>query len=139
MTNLMNPGLTQFARRLRRNSSDVEQLLWSNLRNKNLRNLKFRRQQPIGKFIADFVCFEKRVVVELDGSQHAESEKDLLRDKWFSQQGFRVLRFWNNEVFENLDGVLEKIMEVCLSEYPPPNPSLEGGESEFQADLIIYF
>ncbi len=123
----MNPGLTQFARKLRRNSSDVEQLLWSNLRNKNLQNLKFRRQQPIGNFIADFVCFEKRVVVELDGSQHAGSKKDLLRDKWFNQHGFQVLRFWNNEVFENLDGVLEKIMEVCVSGHPPPTPPLREG------------
>jgi very-short-patch-repair endonuclease len=129
MVSLMNPKLTQLARRLRRNSSDAEQLIWSNLRNRNLQNLKFRRQQPLGNFIVDFVCFEKRVVVELDGSQHAGSKKDLLRDRWFNRQDFRVLRFWNNEVFENLDGVLERILEVCLSGHPPPAPPSREGAS----------
>lgn len=76
---------------------------------------KFRRQQPIGKYIMDFVCFEKRIIIKVDGGQHsAESEKDIKRDKWLQQQGFKVLRFWNNEVFNNINGVLNIIIKESL-------------------------
>ncbi|HEX9756597.1 MAG TPA: endonuclease domain-containing protein [Nitrospiria bacterium] len=74
--------------------------------------LKFRRQQPIGHFILDFVCFEKKIIIELDGGQHAKSEvgeKDKLRDKWFEGQGYKVLRFWDHEVLTNIEGVLEVV------------------------------
>ena len=97
--------LTQAARDLRNNTTDTEKLLW-----KQLEGHKFRRQQRIGKFIVDFVCLEKKLVIELDGGQHIEQrERDTERDHWLSVEGYRVVRFWNNEVFQNLEGVLEEI------------------------------
>jgi len=80
--------------------------------------LKFRRQQPIDNYIVDFVCFEKRLVIEVDGGQHATQEKDALRDQYLQQQGFNVLRFWNNEVLQNINGVIEVIRARCLSPSP---------------------
>jgi very-short-patch-repair endonuclease len=78
--------------------------------------LRFRRQHPIGKYIVDFVCLEKLLILEIDGGQHAiEKEKDSLRDNWLIPEGYRILRFWNNEVFENLPGVLETIRLNCLN------------------------
>ena len=115
----MNSKLTNIAKNLRKRSTEAEKLLWRYLRAKQLEGLKFRRQQPIGNYIVDFVCFEKRIIIELDGGQHAiEKEKDHKRDKWFGEQGFKVLRFWNNEVFTNISGVLEVIRENCLN-HPP--------------------
>lgn len=111
--------LTGFARRLRRNAPEAEKLLWRVLRNRSLDDLKFRRQQPIGKYIADFVCFEKRLIVEVDGGQHAvQTEKDKIRDNWFEDNGYSVLRFWNNEVLGNLDGVVGEILERCKEPSP---------------------
>jgi len=79
-----------------------------------MQGIKFRRQQPIENYIVDFVCFEKRIVIELDGSQHAiDSIKDEERDKLMTKNGYCVLRFWDNEVFENIEGVLEVIMQKC--------------------------
>jgi len=107
-------NLTVVARELRRNSTDAERLLWRNIRAGRLDGLKFRRQEQIGRFIADFVCYEKRLIVEADGGQHAlEREKDEERTQWLNSQGFTVLRFWNNEILTNLDGVLETIREHC--------------------------
>lgn len=100
--------LISIARVLRRNMTDVECKLWWHLRDKSLGH-KFRRQAPIGEFIVDFVCREKKLVIELDGDQHADSFQDKVRDAWLAERGYRVLRFWNNEVFENLEGVLEAI------------------------------
>jgi crossover junction endodeoxyribonuclease RuvC len=98
------------ARRLRRDSTDVETLLWCRLRNRQLEKAKFRRQEPILGFTADFVCHEQRLIVELDGGQHTlRSDKDAQRTRLLEQAGFRVLRFWNNDVVENIDGVLEAI------------------------------
>jgi len=110
----MGTELTNMARNLRKRSTEAENLLWRHLRAKRLEGLKFRRQQPIGNYIVDFVCFEKRIIIEVDGGQHTE-EKDSKRDKWFNEQGFKVLRFWNNEVFGNTSGVLEVIRENCLN------------------------
>jgi very-short-patch-repair endonuclease len=88
--------------------------LWHRLRAKQLAGIKFRRQEPIGRFIVDLVSFEKRVVIELDGGQHARSTlKDLERDAILEQRGFTVLRFWNDEGLENLEGVLDAIREAC--------------------------
>ena len=84
------------------------------LRLKNL-GVKFRRQIEIGQYIVDFVCFEKRLVIEIDGGQHADSENDKIRDRWLKEEGFEVLRFWNHDVLKNRDGVLEKIMERLCS------------------------
>ena len=102
--------------------------MWRYLRVRQLEGLKFRRQQPIGSYIVDFVCFEKGLVIEVDGGQHAiEIEKDSERDKWFKEQKFEVLRFWNNEVLTHIEEELEVIRERCLS-HPPLAPPIKGGE-----------
>ena len=118
-------NLTQLAKKLRVNQTDAEKLIWKHLRSKQLSNTKFRRQQPIGNYIVDFVSFEKKLIIELDGGQHAgNQESDKKRDNWLTAQGYRVIRFWNNDVLENINGVLEKIMEK-LSRFPNPS-GLEG-------------
>jgi len=119
----LSDNLTQIAKILRKTSTKAERLLWRYLRAKRLEGYKFRRQEPIGNYIVDFVCFEKRIVIEVDGSQHQiETDKDTIRDEWLRKQGFKVLRFWNNEVLRNMEGVYEVIKESCLS-HPPPTPS----------------
>jgi very-short-patch-repair endonuclease len=111
---------TSLARGLRRRLTDAERHLWRRVRARRLGGLKFRRQEPIGGYIVDFVCFEKRVVIELDGSHHAvQVEEDRVRDEWFEGQGFRLLRFLDNEVLTNLDGVLETISSACLWDHTP--------------------
>jgi very-short-patch-repair endonuclease len=81
--------------------------------------LKFRRQQPIGKYIADFVCQEKRLIIELDGGQHALNQvQDAERDAWLRTQGYTVLRVWNADVFQNLEGVIQTIMDACSGSEP---------------------
>jgi len=127
------------ARRLRANQTDVEKRLWSRLRNRGLLGLKFRRQLPLGDFVADFVCADHALVVEVDGGQHASTEvTDNGRTAWLEARGWRVIRFWNNEVNENLEGVLQAIASACgidvdapLSEahrrpHPDPLPQGEG-------------
>jgi crossover junction endodeoxyribonuclease RuvC len=105
-----SPAETARARRLRRDSTDAEKLLWRRLRDRQVDESKFRRREPILGFTADFVCHERLLVVELDGGQHAcRSEADGRRTRLLEQAGFRVLRFWNDEVIENIDGVLETI------------------------------
>jgi len=104
--------------------TDAERTLWRHLRGRNLSH-KFRRQAPVGPYILDFVCYEKKLVVELDGGQHAESRTDTARDSWLAEQRFKVLRFWNSEVFENLDGVLQAIWHAL--ETPHPSPPPQGG------------
>jgi very-short-patch-repair endonuclease len=101
--------------------TDAERKLWSRIRAHQL-GAHFRRQAPLGSYVLDFVCFASRLVIEVDGGQHADSENDKLRDAWLQAQGFQVLRFWNNEVLENIDGVLETIMAE-LNKTPPPQPS----------------
>ena len=89
-----------------------------------MEGFKFRRQQPIDNYIVDFICLENRVVIEVDGGQHAvEKEKDRERDNYLQRHGFKVLRFWNNDVLQNIKGVLEVIREKCLS-HPPLTPSV---------------
>jgi len=110
------------SRKLRVNCTDTESFLWKYLRNKQLMGFKFRRQQPIGKYIVDFVNFEKGLVIEVDGGQHAVSiKKDSLRDKYLKKEGFKVLRFWDNEVLNNIEGVLDVIIQN-LSPSPKPSP-----------------
>jgi len=116
------------ARRLRRDHTDAESRLWQQLRDRRLRGRKFRRQVPVGRYFADFACIEARLVVELDGSQHGETRADYdrLRTEALNAAGFRVMRFWNNDVFDDLDGVLTAILAAC-DEEPSPRPSPASG------------
>jgi very-short-patch-repair endonuclease len=100
------------ARRLRREATDVENLLWQRLRGRRLGGFKFRRQATVGERVADFLCAEKRLIVELDGGQHSV-EADAARTAYLERLGYRVVRFWNNEVNENLEGVLSAILAEC--------------------------
>jgi very-short-patch-repair endonuclease len=103
----------QRARELRRQLTDAEQRLWSIPRLRQVDGLKFRRQVPIGRYIADFVCLEQRLVIEVDGGQHADrAEQDAVRTAWLRTHGFEVLRFWNNDVLGNLDGVRQAIHQA---------------------------
>ena len=106
----MKGTLTSTARRLRNNSTEAKECLWQAFRSEGF-DVKFRRQAVIGQYIVDFVCFEKKLVVEVDGGQHCQNQSDSVRDEWLSSQGFGILRFWNNDVLENLDGVAQKIKE----------------------------
>jgi len=122
-------NLTTPAKELRKNSTNAEALLWKHLRQKQLEGFKFRRQQPIDNFIVDFVCLEMRVVVEVDGGQHAgEKDKDNERGQYLERNGFKVLRFWNNEVLQNIQGVLEMIRSNCTAFPSPQSPPARGGE-----------
>jgi very-short-patch-repair endonuclease len=108
------------ARRLRRDTTDAERKLWSALRHKQLDGFKFRRQVPIGELVADFACLSARLIVEVDGGQHdVEREKDATRTVWLNARGYRVIRFWNNDVLENLEGVVSAIL-TALHDHPPP-------------------
>ena len=109
------------AQRLRRELTDAERKLWNVLRNRQLDGAKFRRQQPIGPFIADFVCQERRLIIEADGGQHAESTSDAKRSAFLESKGYRVLRFWNNDILMNLDGVAQ-VIATALSTPHPPRP-----------------
>jgi very-short-patch-repair endonuclease len=122
---------TRLARRLRRDSNQAEQKLWRHLRSRSLGGLKFVRQNPIGPHIVDFVCREKRLVIELDGGQHAESDRDAVRDRWLAEHRYRVLRFWNNEVLENIEGVWDTIFAAASAATPlTPDPLPACGERE---------
>jgi very-short-patch-repair endonuclease len=92
--------------------TDAERKLWYTLRDRRFAGFKFRRQVPIGRYIVDFVCFEERLVIEVDGGQHADSLRDQRRDRWITANGFRVLRFWNNEVLTNLEGVMTVLAQA---------------------------
>ena len=100
------------ARGLRRDATEAERLMWRLLRDRRLGGVKFRRQVPIGPFIADFASIEHRLIVELDGGQHADSETDVRRDRFLKADGWRVVRFWNNEAMRNREGVLEAIQDA---------------------------
>ncbi|QOZ30204.1 DNA methyltransferase [Bradyrhizobium sp. CCBAU 51753] len=96
----------RLARGLRVNQTDAETALWNRIRNRQIDGHKFARQIPIGRYICDFVCREKKLVIEVDGGQHAESVSDEIRDRYLVGEGYRVLRFWNNDVLGNIEGVL---------------------------------
>lgn len=119
------------ARFLRKNETNAEKLLWHKLRNRQLENVKFRRQESIGNDIVDFVSFEKKIIIEIDGGQHNEEtikQKDKERTERLQEEGYQVLRYWNNEVLKNLDGVLETI-RMALSPHPLLLPKGEGSEN----------
>ena len=119
-------NLLPLAKRMRREPTEAEAKLWSMLRGQRLGGLKFKRQEQLGDYIVDFVCFSARLIVEADGSQHAESTGDAVRDGWLEAEGFRVLRFWNNDILGNPEGVARVILDAALP--PLPNPSPTRGE-----------
>jgi primosomal protein N' (replication factor Y) len=100
------------ARALRREPTEPERLLWARLRDRRLGGFKFRRQHPLGAFVADFACLERRLIVEADGEQHVGSEYDVYRSEALHKQGWRVVRFWNNAIRENPNGVAEAILLI---------------------------
>jgi very-short-patch-repair endonuclease len=105
------------ARALRGRMTDAERKLWYALRDRRFEKFKFRRQVSIGRFIVDFVCFEARIVIEVDGGQHADSLLDQRRDRWLRANGFQVLRFWNNEVSRNFEGVMIVLAQALKVEW----------------------
>ena len=107
------PDTTSRARRLRKQSTEAEKLLWSHLRRHQVLGFQFRRQEPIGRYIVDFVCYQRRLVIELDGGQHQEQANyDNERTRWLASRGFRVIRFWNDDVLTETNGVLEAIAQA---------------------------
>jgi very-short-patch-repair endonuclease len=123
---------TQFAKHLRRNLTDVERKLWYALRDRRFDSFKFRRQVPIGKYIVDFVCQDRKLIVELDGSQHEGSKYDGVRDAWLRSVGYRVLRFWNVDINQTFDGVLFAILDSLNEPLIRPSGtfSLKGRREE---------
>src|ERR1043166_6920659 len=120
-----------FARRLRRNQTDAERVLWFRVRDRRLNGLKFKRQVPIDKYVVDFSCAEAKLIVELDGGQHATCD-ETNRTVVLEAMGYLVLRFWNNDVLQNTEGVLEEILNT-VSRYPQETPHpvpLPSGERE---------
>ncbi|HXE36852.1 MAG TPA: DUF559 domain-containing protein [Azonexus sp.] len=111
---------------LRNNATDAERKLWQFLRGKQL-GVKFRRQHPFSNYVLDFVSLEAKLVVELDGGQHAEAATgDMARSRLLEAAGFRVLRFWNNQVFQETEAMMEAIMAALAETHPHPGPPLEG-------------
>ncbi|WP_137818303.1 endonuclease domain-containing protein [Pseudomonas sp. 2FG] len=114
----------EYAKDLRKDMTDAELCLWYQLRAHRFMGLKFKRQKPLGSYIVDFVCMEFRLIIELDGGQHAtQADYDRRRDRWLEGQGFTVLRFWNHEVLQQTDAVLERIRMWVEQKRPsPPAP-----------------
>jgi very-short-patch-repair endonuclease len=135
---MTDPRLLKHAKALRKDMTDAERRLWYHLRGHRFEGAKFKRQKPTGPFIVDFVCLESRLVIELDGGQHADDVAyDQRRDAWLAANGYRVLRLWNNEVMQNLPGVLERIREslVTTDAPSPPAPLPQAGEGSKSAAL----
>ncbi len=121
---------TARARHLRAQSTTLEQKLWSRLRSGQMQGHSFRRQHPIGPYFADFYCAQLKLVIELDGSQHAQRQDgDMKRTRFLESKGLRVIRFWNAELVENFDGVLDTLYRVVLN---PNAPLVETGRSEIE-------
>jgi very-short-patch-repair endonuclease len=119
----IEPVILDRARHLRREMTDAEHKLWRFLRDKNLVAAKFRRQVPIGNYIVDFCCLDRRLIVELDGGQHAEQEDaDALRSRFLAEKGFRVLRFWNEQVLNGTEFVVEEILAEIAADARVPSP-----------------
>lgn len=135
------PAKTARARRFRRTMTDAERKLWSRLRNNQL-GVAFRRQHPLGKYVLDFYCAQLGLVIELDGGQHGESgqaDRDQLRSDWLAERGLEVMRFWNNDVLNNLDGVLVsihgRISEIAAARgIPTPTLPFSRGGSGKEVD-----
>ncbi len=128
----MNNIITN-ARRLRKQMTESEKKLWQALRGRQLQNYRFRKQVPLGRYIADFVCHKAKVIIELDGGQHNQDEVaiyDQMRTHWFNEQGYEVCRFWNNEVMQQLEEVMGTILDLCTKRCPPflSFPHKNGGK-----------
>ena len=111
---MQSPKQTAISRKLRKNMTEaekiLEKILWQKIRNNQIKGQHFRRQVPIGNYIVDFACLKRKLVIELDGGQHGVNNScDIIRDEYLKSQGFTVIRFWNNDVIENMDGVLEVV------------------------------
>ena len=122
-------NIIEKSRQLRKNMTNQEKKLWSIIRNRQFFGLRFRRQFPIGNYIVDFICREKKIIIEIDGGQHNEPQNtdyDISRTKFLYSSGYKVVRFWNNEINDNIDGVYEKLKEVFEITPPQPSPSVEG-------------
>ncbi len=117
------PDKRRFAQQMRRAMTEAEDRLWQELRGRRLDRIKFRRQVPIGRYVADFLCAEAMLIVEVDGSQHAELAQDIERDIELKRRGFRVLRFWNDEVLREMNGVCDTIIA-----YVGTSRCIRGGE-----------
>jgi len=118
------------AHELRKNMTDAERLLWSRLRRRQIHGRRFRRQHPIGPYIADFACTDAKLIIELDGGQHAaRQDEDAARTRWLADSGYRALRFWNNDVLTRTDAVLYAIANAIPAD-PLPNPPPLGGGSQ---------
>ena len=134
------PGTTpahERARELRRNMTPAETILWRQVRGRRFMGFKFRRQHPIGPYFADFVCHECKLILELDGESHLGQEvPDSLRTDYLQTHGWLVLRFWNNQMYDELESVLEAIYQTCMERRPPhprplsPSKQGERGEGE---------
>jgi very-short-patch-repair endonuclease len=123
------------ARQLRKNLTDAECKLWKYLRRKQIDGHRFRRQVPIGPYYVDFLCLERRLIIEVDGGQHADRRvEDARRTAWLESQDFRVLRYWNNEVLQNFEGVVEAILLALRPRLRTPLPGLppQGGEGKIR-------
>ena len=123
---------TRIARRLRRNQTDAERVLWLRLRDRRLAGWKFKRQVPVERYVVDFLCGDANLILEIDGGQHADNKRDEERTKVLEAMGYLVLRFWNNDVMRNIDGVLDEILRTLPHQAPePPHPNpLPFGERE---------
>ena len=120
------------ARSLRKSPTQSERTLWRSLRLRQFQGYKFRRQHPLGHYVVDFICLEKKLIVEVDGGQHLENLKDLKRTAWLESRGFRVLRFWNDEALKEREVVAGTILRALLEDYKTPHPSLppQGGKEK---------
>ena len=117
----------EFAKSLRSNATEAERVLWRQLRARRFADRKFRRQQPIGPYIVDFVCFETRLIVEVDGGHHMDSRDDARRDAWLREQGFDVLRIWNHDVIYRTNEVVDEVFTRLHPSPPAPLPQGERG------------
>ncbi len=126
-------SLVPIAKKLRRAQTDAERKLWLRLRDRRLNRMKFWRQMPIKSYVVDFCCESARLIVELDGGQHADHDlQDVKRTADLEAFGYLVLRFWNNDVLKNIDGVVELIVATAIQEPPHPNPLPNGEREQFE-------
>jgi len=124
----ISPKIKSNSRALRKNMTDVERMLWAKIRNRQLQGFRFRRQHPIGRYIVDFVCLELKLIIELDGGQHIDQQQyDTNRSQWLQTNGFKTVRFWNSDILDNLEGVMETI---CIHLPQPQHSSSIEGEAE---------